>query len=99
MFLQYLLQRDDEEMIKKVLMAQVKCPAKGDWCLVVQEDLQEFDLDHISWEEIAEMTKDKFKSIVKEAMTNVAYRYVCSEKEKLSKMTALTYPELKLQNY
>ena len=45
------------------------------------------------------MTKDKFKSIVKEAMTNVAYRYVCSEKEKLSKMTALKYPELKLQNY
>ena len=99
MFLHYILHCNEDEMIKKVLRTQQKYPAKGDWCLVVQEDLQEFDLDHISWEEIENMSKQNFKSIVKEAMTKVAFQYLIEEKEKMSKMKNVEYSELKLQSY
>lgn len=65
MYLNYLLHCKEEDMIKKVLRAQQRCPATGDWVLVVQEDLQELDLHHISWDEIETMSKENLKQLSK----------------------------------
>ena len=52
MFLYYLLNRDKNELISKVLYAQKEDPVKNDWFSTVTEDLKEFGLDYLDMENI-----------------------------------------------
>ena len=99
MFLHYLLRRDKSEMISRVLIAQIKSPVKGDWYLVVKEDLESLGLGHLSLEEIASKTKYSMKKIVKEAAEKTAFKYLMDKKQDLSKLKDLKYNKLKLQPY
>ena len=52
MFLHYLLNRDENELIFKVLTAQIEEPTKNDWFSTVVKDLNEFGLDFLNLEDI-----------------------------------------------
>ena len=86
MFLHYLLKRDRSETISQVFWAQVNQPVKGDWCLVVMEDLEALGLGHLSLKDLEIISKYKMKRVVKEATRRTAFDYLMKQKETLSKI-------------
>ena len=48
MYLHYILNRDEKELIFQVFKAQMDDPVKGDWILTVKDDLKLFNLNHMS---------------------------------------------------
>ena len=99
MFLHYLLRRDKSEMISRVLYAQIKNPVKGDWYLVVKEDLDSLGLGHLTLEDMASKSKYTMKKLVREAMEKSAFQYLMEKKQGMSKLKDLKYDKLKFQSY
>ena len=83
-YLHHLLSSEDNSLSKLVLQGQINSPSRLDWIHSVKEDLIEFGIN-LSFDEIAIMTKQKFKSIVKEAFKYACFKSLMNEKEKLSK--------------
>ena len=100
LYLHEILNRPEEQMILKVLMAQKKKPSKGDWYGTALAEIDEFELN-LTIEEFKNTKKRKIKIKVKEAMKKVAFNYLCIEKntKSKSKLQNLHYKELKIQNY
>ena len=58
-----ILQKSDNELVKKVFRAQQLSPVKHDLCLKVQEDLEYLEID-LNGEEICSMKKIQFKKLM-----------------------------------
>ena len=99
MFLHYLLNRNEDEMIAKVLKAQIESPTKNDWFSSVQNDLKEIGLNYLSLIDIKSMKKATFKRLLKEKINDTALKYLLEGNEKMSKLNNLKYYQLKLQPY
>ena len=99
MYLHYILNRKDDELLLKVFKSQCKNPVKGDWCLSVQEDLKDFGLESYSFDRIKKIKKNKFKKIIKKACKATAFKFLMDEKEGKSKLENIDYKDLQLQNY
>ena len=97
-FLKYILSRKDSEMLLKFFWAQNENELKNDWTRTVKDDLEEFDI-FMTFEEIAETIKEKFKQLVKDACKQRALEYLKEEANKKKKMSQLKYHDLNLQNY
>ena len=99
MFLHHILTRETDSLISQVYQAQVQKPVKGDWCLVVREDLSTLGLDHLNDEKIKEMSKDALQKVVKENINKTALHNLKLEKNKLKKLNDERYTELSMQSY
>ena len=99
MFLHHILTRDDNALISRVFWAQVHKPAKGDWCKVVREDLDDVGLTELSFEQIKEMSKEKLKDLVNDHIRSSAFNQLQEDKMKLSKIASKTYDKLDIQPY
>ena len=99
MFLFYILKLDKNELMSKVFWAQYENPVKNDWWLTVKDDLKEFELNHLQLEEIAKLSKTKFKKTIKIACKRVALAFLLKEQESKSKVKHIQYSSLQLQNY
>ena len=99
MFLHHILTREKEALIHRVLMAQINQPAKGDWCVVVREDLDSFGLSNISFDEISKMSKDKLKMLLNDVMARCSFEELDSRKLNLSKVSGISYNRLEIQPY
>ena len=97
--MQEILKRDDSEIISQVFNAQLNDPVPGDWTETIKKDLLEFNLNHLSFESIKAMKKAKFKTIVKKACKENAFKYLISIKEGKTKLDNCEYKELKIRNY
>ena len=98
MYLQYLLQQEEESLLYTFLMAQLENPVQGDWVEQVKNDLIDVKLD-IPFEEIKLMSIENFKAKVKTAVSQAAFLYLSCEKAKLSKIMDVPHTAFKLQNY
>ena len=96
-FLHYLLSLDKQELLSRFFRAQIKYPGKGDWCLVVKEDLKSLNLETYTFDSISGLNKDTWKKIVKEKCIEKALTDLNMEKK--SKLRDLVHKELKLQTY
>ena len=72
-------------MISRVLFAQIKTPVKGDWYLVVKEDLDCLGLGHLTLDDITSKSKYTMKKLVREAMEKTAFEYLMEKKQSMSK--------------
>ena len=99
MFLHHLLTREDDALIKRVFWAQMEKPVKGDWCLVVREDLDSLGLNLTSLTEVANKSKEQLKTLLKEQIETVSLKYLNTEKQKLSKVANHSYPKVEMQTY
>ena len=86
-------------MINQVFWAQVHKPVKGDWCQVVSEDLNDIGLSELTFDSIKEMSKEELKDLVNDQINISAWNELLIEKDKLSKMTSITYDKLEIQSY
>ena len=99
MFLHYLLNRDKNELISKVLHAQKDEPVKNDWFSTVIKDLEEFGLEYMDIEDIKNFTKEEWKKIVKEKCKESSLKYLLDGNQEMSKIKHLKYYDLAIQPY
>ena len=60
-----ILQKDEEELVKKVFNAQKSFPVRNDWIHQIQNNLETCGIEECE-EEISKMKKSKFKKLVDE---------------------------------
>ena len=98
MFLQYILKEDRNSLISRVFYAQDSNPLKNDWSLTCREDLKSLAIN-LTYEEIRDLSKDQFKRTVKRAVSIQAFRYLMTEKTKLSKVSHIDHAQLEMAEY
>ena len=98
MYLHYLLNLDEHEMLSKFFQAQLNQPGKNDWTETIQKDLLEMKIN-MSFHEIQQISYDEFKIVVKEKYTAVAFKSLMGEKNCHSKLGNLSYAKLEMQAY
>ena len=85
-----ILHKNEVELVKKVFNSQKKFAVKNDWVLQVQKDFGECNIN-LSEDEIARMSKYRFKKLIKEKIRILAANYLIAKKEKHSKSENLEY--------
>ena len=99
MFLHHILTRDKGALISQVFWAQVNKPAPGDWCTVLQEDMEALEIGDMSFQELEAMSQDSLKNLMKKVIRNAAFKELIDRKNSLSKIASKHYESLAIQQY
>ena len=99
MFLHYILTRREDALILRAFKAQLRKPAKGDWCIVVKEDLQALGMGHFTFDDIRNLTKEALHSLLKTKIRETAFSDLLFDKANCSKLKLLKYTRLEFQPY
>ena len=93
-FMKHIVNRHDEELLKKVFLAQREQPTRGDFVELVTKDLKDIG---ITYEEAItnQITKQKLKELSKLA----AFTQLLKEQKEHSKVRQIKYEDLTLQPY
>ena len=91
-----LLNKPDDELVKKVFEIQKKFKNSDDWIMQIEKDKDELNID-ISEDSIKKMKKGKFKKYLKEKLRKKAVQFLMKKKEGHSKTENLN--DFNLQNY
>ena len=97
-YLQTLLKRNDGEVTKQVLLAQIEEPFKGDFVQLVEEDLKSIKFP-INYDLVKKLPTEKFKNLIKKKFKALALEHLLILKENHSKVKDIKYSELKPQEY
>ena len=98
MFLHYLLNLDENEMLHKFFHAQWVNPNSNDWTLSIREVLNEFEI-RIDLSYIKSMSTGQLKNIVNKKATEIAFHNMLNSKETHKKMSDIRYSNLGIQPY
>ena len=79
-----ILQKDENELVKKVFNSQKSFSVKNDWVLQVQSDLDECDVQ-LNDCEIATMKRSSFTKLINEKINLLSAQYLIGLREKHSK--------------
>ena len=97
-FLHYILNEDKKSLIYSFLQEQILNPSRGDWINTVKDNLEALEID-LELDEIEEISKEQFKTIVDSAVEELAFQYLLKLKAKHSKVVHIEYKSLELQKY
>ena len=99
-FLQYILKEEKDSLMYRFLMAQKDNPVKNDWCLMVMQDIEMYQLG-LQVEEIEKMSEATFKAFFKKKEYETSLEYLNNEKitKNHTKVMHITHSELSLQDY
>ena len=98
MYLHNILKKEETELVRKIYQAQKDDPLPGDFCEIVRDDMKDIGLD-IPDCQISLYTKQKFKALVKNKISEAAFKYLKDLQTNHSKMQAINYIKFKLQDY
>ena len=98
LYLWHILHRDTSELIRKIYVAQLCHSSKGDWVKLVQEDKIKFKISE-SDEQISQMSKEKFRQIVKKKIETHAIKYLNTLAENHSKSEKIVNYQFKKREY
>ena len=98
MYLWHILHRDTTELISKIYETQKCQTVKGDWAQIIIEERSKYGITETD-ETISNMSKTKFKKIVKLKLKTHAIKYLRDLAEPHSKSTGLKNNTLKKQSY
>ena len=93
-YLQHILDRKDEELVKKVFEAQKENPVTGDFVKLVLDDLKSLGLRYQDLE-TERLSKKKLGTLVKD----VAFSKLAEAKLRSTKVKNIQYSKLELQGY
>ena len=85
-----LLNRNESELVGKVVESQKLFSVKNDWALQVHLDLEKCEIN-LTELEISKMKRLAFKKLVNEKIQKLAAKYLISLKQKHSKSEHLKY--------
>ena len=83
-FLWYILNEEEDSLIRTCLEAQLDRPSKGDWIRTVKENLHELKID-MDLQTIAGLGKEDFKDIIKKSVNQLSFDYLQKLRETHSK--------------
>ena len=95
MFLNYILNQEEETLVRDVYDAQIKKPVKGDWTITVKKDMEMLEIK----EDIENISAERLKKVLKAAINKKAFDYLMEKREGHSKSKDLQYDCLKMQSY
>ena len=98
MYYHHIVTRSKQELIYKFYKAQKLSPTKGDWVELLKEDEKILQIN-LNDEEIAKMSKNKFKEIINKDINRAAFDYLMKIKIKHTKLDGLKYERLATQEY
>ena len=98
LFLHYLLNQEKSSMINQVLQATINDPIKNDFVQTCKKYMKEMNI-HMSFEDFGKLSKWKARKLVKEKVTENAFKYLTEEKNKQKKISKLEYKRLSIQEY
>ena len=96
LYFHYIICSEEKSLIKKVFLAQKKCPSKYDWVQSLEKSLKILDLNEI---EISKMTESRLGKILDEKIKGLQFKELLEEKKNKKKMDGLEYKELKMAPY
>ena len=73
-------------------------PIKNDFVKISRKYLSTLNIN-LSFEQIAQMSKNKFEKIVKQKTMEAAFNYLIVEKNKQTKICNIEYRQLNMQEY
>ena len=97
-YLQTLLKRDDKELTKKILKAQLKNTSEGDFAQLVKSDFEQIKLP-FDLKVIENTGMQTFKSLIKSKVKEAAFNYLNMKLENHSKVKDIKYSKLETQKY
>ena len=95
LYLHNILKRNEDELVKRVFYAMKNSPLKGDWSTIVFEDMELISLT-LSEEEISQMSKTAFKTIVKTKMRRHVLDELNTIKGGHTKVSCIEHSDLKI---
>ena len=102
MFLHHILRQGNQSLVYKFFLAQLSNPTKGDWVSDILEVREEVEFG-LELEEIGAMSKQRFKSLVRNKVKLKAFQYLIEKREERvsihSKGKELRYSELSMAQY
>ena len=93
-YLQNILKRKEEELVKRIYHKQNEDILPGDWCELVKHDF-EMIKEEIDEEAIANMTETVFKKHIKTKVREAAYEFLVKIKDTHKKVKDITHDNLK----
>ena len=96
LYLKEIIIQEEDSMIFRMLQIQFKQPKRGDWASTCLKNLNELGIE-MSLEEIKIMKKSKFKSILDEKLSVVAFNYL--KRKQGSKGKEIQFSELEISDY
>ena len=97
-YLKHIMERHENELLKKVFLAQKENQTKGDFVDLVGKDLLGFNM---SYEDVTSsaMSKLQLKKKLKKIAQSVAFKYLQEKLSTHTKVRNITYLKLELQDY
>lgn len=97
-FLHYILNEEEDSLLRRFFEAQISNPVKGDWVVTVKKDLEDLGINQ-TFLEFARMSKTHAKKMIREKVEIAAFNYLSELKSTHSKARNLQYSRLRLQSY
>lgn len=100
-FLWYILNEEEDLLIRRCLEAQMDHPSRGNWVKTVTEDMKdlEINLDKPTIDQIEGTDKLTFKQIIKSKVQRKAFEHLTKLKDSHSKARKLRHKNLEMQRY
>ena len=88
MFLWTVLNREKDDLVRKVYEVQKIRQTKNDWYIMIEQEKQKYNIT-VTDDEISLMSKYKFKTLVQKSVENVAFQDLKERASKHSKSTGV----------
>ena len=102
MFLHHILKQNESSLLYRFFIAQVKYPTYKDWTSQILEDMEELNID-LEFQDISDMSKERFKNIISEKIRNHAFNELLvkklSRKSEHARGRNIKYEDLNIQEY
>ena len=91
MYFKVISERDDSELTKKVILAQVRSPLSGDFMYQVKASMSALSISH---SEIMMQSKDELRGLIDKRINSIAYDYLIQLGQNHSKVNTDLYSNL-----
>ena len=98
MYLQTILKRDNDELVKRIFSAQKCEPCPGDFINLIKKDFAAIKEEY-NEERVLQMSKGEYKQYVKSKIKDASMEYLKQLQGKHTKINHIKYDELKTQEY
>ena len=86
-------------MVHRFFITQMKNKTKKDWVSTVLDDLSRLELSHLSMEEITDMKKTSFITLIKQRINLKTFKFLEDLKKSHSKVMHIEHNGIKIQKY
>ena len=97
-FLHHILNLEDGDPVKEMYNNMKELPGESNWYNCVAQLMETYKIS-MTEEEIKNLSKEAFKSVVKKAIIETTFAELCEQCCSKKKTCNLTYRKLKLQDY